>query len=361
MAREPQRSTDILDAVALLVVDMQDVFINMVPDGPAVAERCGFAIEAARLFGLKVIFTEQVPQKLGPTHAPLAALAPNARVFAKTAFSALQAEGLQEYLRRLGVYHLLLAGVETPVCVYQTALHAHDSDFDVTVLADCTGGRRSDDCRVALEAVARSACHVLPAEGVFYSMLGTSAHPRFSEFTRLVKHYSQPGALSQVSPVAAPLPEPVKTAPTEEPVSPPKVEAAPAQVEPDGASRDEPPPEDDERPPARESMDGDDEGARGDGDDEPGREEEREDKGEVEGGKPGDRPRRGRRRRGGARRRRARERAAQGGDAPGGAEAPAAGLAPSSSEPTLDAPLAPLAPPRETAPAGEPGPESPPN
>ena len=189
MAREPHRSSEILDAVALLVVDMQDAFLNVMPDRDAVLRRTALAIEAARAFGIKVIFTEQAPAKLGPTHADLLALAPEARVFAKNEFSALLAEGLQEYLRRINVYHLLLAGIETPICIYQTALHAQDNDLDVTLLSDCTTGRRPEDCVIVMEALSRAECHVLPAETVFYSMLGSSLNPRFAHFTRIVKRY----------------------------------------------------------------------------------------------------------------------------------------------------------------------------
>jgi len=206
MAREPHRSSEILDAVALLVVDMQDAFLNVMPDREAVLRRTALAIEAARAFGIKVIFTEQVPAKLGPTHADLLALAPDARVFAKNEFSALLAEGLHDYLRRINVYHLLLAGIETPICIYQTALHAQDNELDVTLLSDCTTGRRPDDCLVVLEALARAECHVLPAETVFYSMLGSSLNPRFAHFTRIVKRYAGEGPIGG-GPTPAPEPE----------------------------------------------------------------------------------------------------------------------------------------------------------
>ena len=204
MAREPHRSSEILDAVALLVVDMQDAFLNVMPDREAVLRRTALAIESARAFGIKVIFTEQAPAKLGPTNADLLALAPDARVFAKNEFSALLAEGLLEYLRRINVYHLLLAGIETPICIYQTALHAQDNELDVTLLSDCTTGRRPDDCVIVLESLARAECHVLPAETVFYSMLGSSLNARFAHFTRIVKRYAGEGPID-----GTPTPAPV--------------------------------------------------------------------------------------------------------------------------------------------------------
>ncbi|MBE2215211.1 MAG: isochorismatase family protein [Opitutaceae bacterium] len=107
----------------------------------------------------------------------------------------------------VNVYHLLLAGIETPICVYQTALHAQDNELDVTILSDCTTGRRPEDCYVVLESLARAECHVLPAETVFYSMLGSSLNPRFPHFTRIVKRYTGEGAIDG-TPTPAPEPEP---------------------------------------------------------------------------------------------------------------------------------------------------------
>lgn len=197
MAGKLDRSTDILDAVALLVVDMQTRMLPAVDRAEEIGARCGLAIEASRTLGLKVVFTEQVPDKLGPTDPRLRGLASGARSFAKDAFSALQAGGLPEYLKNHGIYHLLIAGIETSVCVYQTALHASDVEFDVTILSDCVSGRRSDDTKAVLASLAASNCHVLPVETVFYSMLGTSSHPKFRAFTEIVKRYSEPDPLAQ--------------------------------------------------------------------------------------------------------------------------------------------------------------------
>lgn len=202
MAGNFEKSAEILDAVAVLVVDMQPAFLGVMDNAENVTARCGFAIETAQILGLKVVFTEQVPSKLGGTDPRLRARAKGARVFAKDAFSALQADGLQSYLKKQGVYHLLLAGIETPVCIYQTALHAIDFEFDATVLTDCVTGRRADDCQAVLESLARSNCHILPAETVFYSMLAASSHPRFRAFTEIVKRYSGPDPLSVSRPSA---------------------------------------------------------------------------------------------------------------------------------------------------------------
>src|SRR6267154_595609 len=113
------------DGVLLLCIDMQPVFVSAMNDGPRVQHRCEFAIAAAHGLGLPVAFTEQVPQKLGGTAPELLALAFGAPVFGKSTFSALADDGIRDaLLRDRGVEHLILCGIETSVCVYQTAVDA---------------------------------------------------------------------------------------------------------------------------------------------------------------------------------------------------------------------------------------------
>ena len=180
---------------ALLVLDMQEVFLRSIPGAQSLLKRCRFAAEVALLLDIKVIYTEQVPEKLGAVLNELKTLTPAAQVFAKADFSGLQADGILEYLDKNGIDHLIVAGLETPICIYQTVLDAVDRELTVTVLEDCVGCRRPEDGRCALQYLqSRTTCNVLPSETVFYSILKDSGHPQFREFTSLVKQYSQPEA-----------------------------------------------------------------------------------------------------------------------------------------------------------------------
>ena len=172
----------------LLCVDMQPVFLRAMSDGERIQRRCEFAVAAARGLNLPVVFTEQVPEKLGGTAASLRQLAPDAAVWPKRTFSALADDSIHHaILGASNVEHLLVCGIETPVCVYQTAIAALAQGLAVTILSDAVGARRPDDARVCLDALARSGAHVLPAETVFYALLHDVAHPFFKAYTQLVK------------------------------------------------------------------------------------------------------------------------------------------------------------------------------
>lgn len=173
-----------------MLIDWQSAFVNAMATGPAAARRAQLAAGAAALLGMPIVITEHVPAKLGATLPEVRAAAPEAPIFAKTAFSALGAEGIIPWLRERNVQHLLLTGLESSICIYQTAVQAMAEQFDVTLLTDAITQRRDEDRAYAFETLRQAGAHLLPTESVFYSLFGDSIHPRFREFTKLVKEYS---------------------------------------------------------------------------------------------------------------------------------------------------------------------------
>ena len=176
--------------LGLLLIDFQDAFLQVIPDREQLLQRTCFAVEAANLLGCATIVTEQLPEKLGHTTAYLNEYLPDATpVIAKTAFSAMESEWLNEWIEENQIDHLLLLGIETPICIYQTAVQALGEELGITLLSDCIGERRPADREPALRQLLAMGAHILPAETVFYSLLGSSDHPHFRAFTQLVKKY----------------------------------------------------------------------------------------------------------------------------------------------------------------------------
>ena len=174
--------------LGLLVVDMQGSFLKTIRNGHQLSQRTAFAVEAARLLGIRLAATEQLPAKLGRTHTRLTeAWGANTPVFEKSAFSALAAEGIGQWIESNQLDHLLLAGIESSICIYQTALDALGRELGVTLLDDCIGERRPEDRPAVLRQLLALDVHVLPSETIFYSLLGDATDPRFRDFTQLVK------------------------------------------------------------------------------------------------------------------------------------------------------------------------------
>lgn len=176
--------------LGLLLVDLQDVFLGTLPDRERLEKRLCFITEASRLLDLPIYLSEQVPEKLGNTIPALTKLAEGSFVFSKDSFSAWESVEFQDRLREDDIQHLLVAGIETPICIYQTLIHARKDDMSVTLLSDAISGRREEDAPFVVRTLIDHGVLVLPSESVFYSILKDTSHPKFREFTKLVKKYS---------------------------------------------------------------------------------------------------------------------------------------------------------------------------
>ena len=110
--------SDPIQHLGLLCIDLQETFLKAIPDRDSLLQRCAFAIEAANLLGVATAATEQLPDKLGPTSEVLTHIWPeDTPVFEKSAFSALEAQGLSRWIEANQIEHLLLIGIETSICV----------------------------------------------------------------------------------------------------------------------------------------------------------------------------------------------------------------------------------------------------
>ena len=133
----------------LLLLDLQQRLMPAIHDGDSVVARAARLAEAALLLDVPVVATEQYPAGLGPTVEPLAGY-PRATM-AKTTFSAVAEPGFHALLPA-GTREVVIAGVETHVCVLQTALDLLGSRHRVILAADATGSREPADHQAAIAA-----------------------------------------------------------------------------------------------------------------------------------------------------------------------------------------------------------------
>lgn len=178
-------------SIALVVIDLQAPFLKAIASSDSIVKRSSFAMEAAQLLDIPVLITEQVPEKLGPTAPDVLRLVNAPHVFPKNAFSCFGAKGFGQWLVEHKIEGLLICGLETPICVFQTIRDALREGINVTLLTDAVGGRRAEDHNAIYNFLAdRTEASLLPAETVFYSLIGEATHPKFREFTALVKKYN---------------------------------------------------------------------------------------------------------------------------------------------------------------------------
>ena len=181
---------------ALLVVDIQDRLLPAMPaDALAdVMSNTKILIQAAQQLGLPIVVSQQYPKGLGPTHhviedALAAATAAGAHVhrFDKLEFSAGAAPEFSAIAPKLGRDQWIVCGMETHVCVYQTARDLTARGWAAHVCADAVCSRTSSNYRIGLDLMARVGAVITSTEVCVFDLLGRAGSDEFRALSKVIK------------------------------------------------------------------------------------------------------------------------------------------------------------------------------
>jgi nicotinamidase-related amidase len=175
------------ERTTLVVVDVQEGFRQAIPDFERVAKATATLVEGAEAIGVPMVITEQYPKGLGGTVPEVAERLPEGtEPLEKVVFSASEAEGFD----LAGRDQALLCGVETHVCVNQTAHDLLEAGIDVQVAQDAVGSRTEENKRVGLEKMMRAGAVLTSVETALFELLGRAGTDEFKRIQRLILEYA---------------------------------------------------------------------------------------------------------------------------------------------------------------------------
>jgi len=169
----------------LVVVDMQEKLLAKIPTAASLIHNVGFLLDAANLLELPLRATEQYPKGLGATTAEIARRLP-ANVPAKTSFSCCGAETFLEDLTLLHRPNVVLAGLETHVCILQTALDLLYAGLHIFLPVDALASRSDLDHTTALRRLEQAGAVLTTAESVAFEWIGDASHAKFKRLSKMV-------------------------------------------------------------------------------------------------------------------------------------------------------------------------------
>jgi nicotinamidase-related amidase len=174
----------------LVVIDIQDKLLPKIGRAEEVVRNAGFLIDAAALLEVPVKATEQYPKGLGPMTAEIARRLPSP-LPSKTTFSCCGAGTFLEELEMLQRPNVVLAGIETHVCVMQTAFDLIEAGLHVHVVIDALASRFPIDHDTALRRLEKAGAIPTTVESVAFEWLADASHPHFKAVSKLIVERGQ--------------------------------------------------------------------------------------------------------------------------------------------------------------------------
>jgi len=174
----------------LLVIDVQERLMPVIDRGDLVVRNIERLVRGFHVLDVPALITEQYVKGLGPTVPSVRAAFEESGGYTpieKMCFSANGNGEFQAEMRRVKRKQIVVAGVETHVCVYQTVTDLLAAGYDVTLAADALSSRTPENRDIALRRMTTEGAKLSSTEMVLFELLGVSGTDEFRSIARLVK------------------------------------------------------------------------------------------------------------------------------------------------------------------------------
>ena len=171
----------------LVVIDIQGKLSTLMHHRESLFANTGRMIKGAEILDIPIILTEQLPDKLGPTNPVIRELLPEAEVLVKDSFSCCGDKKFVSRLAELGRRQILLTGIETHVCVYQTALDLIGNGLEVHLVSDAVSSRIENNYHLGIKRIGQAGATVTSVEMALFEMLKVARGEQFRSIVKMLK------------------------------------------------------------------------------------------------------------------------------------------------------------------------------
>ncbi len=168
----------------LIVIDIQEKFLSVIKNINPVIENTLKLIRSFQIMKIAIIVTEQYPKGLGKTVGKIQKELKSYRPIKKAYFNCFDEKNFKIPKK---IKNLIICGIESHVCVTQTALAAIEKGFNVYLVKDAISSRKESDYKIALERAKQEGALIASTEMIIFQLLKKAGTKKFKEVIKLIK------------------------------------------------------------------------------------------------------------------------------------------------------------------------------
>ncbi|MBU3699978.1 MAG: hydrolase [Candidatus Kapabacteria bacterium] len=170
-----------------LCIDLQERLFPHINGHDELADRCSRLIRGLRALNVPIVVTEQYVKGLGSTIAPISEALGDYEPLEKMSFSCCGVDAIEARVLGARRHTMILFGIETHVCVLQTALDLLAQGQTVVVVEDCVSSRNANDKRIAIERMRSHGAIITTMESILFELLRVAGTDTFKAISAIVK------------------------------------------------------------------------------------------------------------------------------------------------------------------------------
>lgn len=175
------------DETLFILVDVQGKLAEIVHESEQLLINLQRFIRGLRTLNVPIIWLEQYPEGLGPTNPKISEQLTDLKPIAKVSFSAYENDQFVKLVQKHNRSQLLIAGIETHICVYQTAVDLKENGYDVQVVEDAVSSRTLANKEAGLRKMNSLGIYSTTVEMALYELLKTAEDEHFKEILKIIK------------------------------------------------------------------------------------------------------------------------------------------------------------------------------
>lgn len=176
-----------VENTCLVIVDVQEKLLPVMAEPEQVVKNTAVLIQIAKTLNIPILWCQQVPKALGPTVRELSSLLEGADPIDKSTFSCCGDETFMERIDGLKVQTAIVCGIESHVCVFQTARDLIQHGLYVHVVADALSSRTNENKAIGINRMAKEGAVITSTEMLLFELLRDAKHPNFRGLAKLIK------------------------------------------------------------------------------------------------------------------------------------------------------------------------------
>lgn len=176
-----------VENTALVIIDVQEKLWRVIFEKEKLRDDLQRLIRGVQVLGIPIIMTEQYPQGLGPTVPEVINLLSSTKPIAKLSFSCWGDENFRKELTALKRKQLLITGIESHVCVYQTAVDLLKAGYEVQAVTECISSRTVENRELGLRRIEGAGGRLTGVEMALFELLKVAEGEKFKAISRIVK------------------------------------------------------------------------------------------------------------------------------------------------------------------------------
>ena len=170
-----------------LIIDIQERLLPAMEEQEALLTKCKILVEGLQELSIPLLVTQQYSKGLGETVEPLKSIIKDFNPIEKSDFSCCDETNVSDQLKEKGAKTVIICGIESHVCVLQTAIDLKEAGYTPVVVMDCVSSRSFDNMDLAAERFRYEGIMMTSYESILFELTRSSKAAEFRAISKLVK------------------------------------------------------------------------------------------------------------------------------------------------------------------------------